>query len=123
MKSIVNNLLLSYVFAAISGLPMMLSMPGNDIGILAWFGLVPLLIALQNKSSNHQYILIQVTVIIWSVGTHFWYPSVLSGWGYVIMIAGGLYYGAMIKIGCDMNQRIKGLYGIFALPVAFSVLE
>lgn len=123
MNKLLNNILISYSFAVISGLLMMLSMPGYNLGSLAWFGLVPLLVVLKNKSSKHQYFLIQVTAIIWSIGTHLWYPSVLSGWGYIIMLAGGFYYGAILKIGYDMNSRIKGWYGVFALPLAFSVLE
>lgn len=123
MNMLRNNLVLSYTFAVISGLLMMLSMPSYDLGILAWFGLVPLLVVLPNKSSKHQYLLIQVTTIIWSVGTHLWYPSILSSWGYVIMIAGGLYYGALLKMGYDMNTRIRGWYAVFALPVTFSVFE
>ena len=114
---------MAYVLAVISGILMMLSMPGFDYSILAWFGLVPLLVALEKKTAVQQYFLINIACIIWSVGTHWWYPSVLSEWGYVIMVAGGLFYAAILKMGYDMSQRIRGWYSILAVPVAFSVLE
>ncbi len=102
---------------------MMLSMPGHDYSILAWFGLVPLLLALRNQSSLQSYWLINVCAMVWSVGTHLWYPSIFGWSGYLIMLAGGLFYGAILKIGYDMSRRIPRWYGLFALPIAFSVLE
>ena len=39
------------------------------------------------------------------------------------MLAGGLYYGGFLKMGYDMQNRIRGWYAIFAIPVAFSVFE
>jgi apolipoprotein N-acyltransferase len=123
MNKFASNILVSYLLAAISGLLMMLSMPGYDLWYLAWFGLVPVLLALRGKSAAHQYFLINVTSVIWSVGTHWWYPSIFSSWGYLIMVAGGLFYGGILKMGYDMSRRIGGWYSIFSIPVAFSVLE
>ncbi|SOC05991.1 apolipoprotein N-acyltransferase [Ureibacillus xyleni] len=118
-----NRLLISYLFAACSGILMFLSMPSYNFGIFAWFGLVPLLLALKDKSSLQQYILINVTCIIWSFGTHIWYPAIFSGWGYLIMIGAGCFYGAFIKMGYDMQVRINRWYAIFAIPITFSVFE
>ena len=118
-----KSLVVSYFFAICSGTLMFLSMPSYHVGILAWFGLVPLLIAIKDKSSNHQYLLIHVTCMIWSLGTHIWYPSIFSGWGYLIIIGAGFFYGAMIKMGVDMQARIKRWYGIFALSITFSFFE
>ncbi|MBO9597781.1 MAG: hypothetical protein J7559_08180 [Cohnella sp.] len=115
--------LLAYGLSIISGILMMLSMPGHDYSILAWFGLVPLLLALRNQSSKQSYWLINLCAMAWSIGTHLWYPSIFGWSGYLIMIAGGLFYGAILKIGHDMSLRIPRWYGVFALPVAFSVLE
>jgi len=117
------SLLLSYVLSILSGVLMMLSMPGYDYAWLAWFGFVPLLLALRNQSSLQSYLLINVCTIIWSIGTHLWYPSIFGWPGYLIMVAGGLFYGGVFKLGYDMSQRIRQWYGIFALPVAFSALE
>lgn len=117
------KLLLSYILSILSGLLMMLSMPSYDIAFLAWFGFVPLFLAIREKNALHTYLLINLCTIIWSIGTHLWYPSIFGWWGYLIMIAGGLFYGAIIKMGYDMSLRIKRWYSIFALPVTFSVLE
>ena len=118
-----RSLVFSYLLAICSGILMFLSMPSYNVGILAWFGLVPLLIALKDKSSLQQYLLINVTCIIWSFGTHIWYPAIFSGWGYLIMIGAGLFYGAFLKMGLDMQTRINRWYGIFAVPISFSVFE
>ncbi|MHC0035361.1 nitrilase-related carbon-nitrogen hydrolase [Pseudoneobacillus sp. C159] len=123
MKRTKTNWIISVFLAILSGTFMFLSMPSHDFGIFAWFGLVPLLVAIRGKSLKHQSILINLTCIIWSVGTHWWYPSIFSHWGYVIMIAGGLFYGAFLKMGIDMQSRIKSFYGILALPITFSVFE
>jgi len=101
----------------------MLSMPGYDVSFLAWFGLVPLLVSLRGKNALHSYLLINVCTAIWSIGTHLWYPSIFGWSGYLIMIAGGLYYGAAVKTGHDMSLRIGKWYGIFAIPVTFGVFE
>lgn len=118
-----NRMVFSYFCAVLSGILMMLSMPSYDFWLTAWFGLVPLLIVLPNKTSMQQYVLIQVTAIIWSIGTHLWYPAVLGVSGYFIMIAGGFFYGFLLKMGYDMQTRLRGWYAVFALPAAFSVLE
>jgi apolipoprotein N-acyltransferase len=113
----------SYVLAVLSGFLMMLSMPSYDLPYLAWFGLVPLLISLKGKNALHSYLLINVCTAVWSIGTHLWYPSIFGWSGYLIMVAGGLYYGAAVKTGYDMSRRIGKWYGIFALPVTFGVFE
>jgi len=118
-----KKLAFAYGLAALSGVLMALSMPGYDVAFLAWFGLVPLLLALRNKSALHQVLLIHVTTVLWSVVTHLWYPAIFSGWGYLIMIAGGLFYGGFLKMGWDMQNRIGGWYAVFAVPVTFSVFE
>lgn len=123
MFRFIRHLWLSYLLAAASGLLMMLSMPGYDLWYMAWFGLVPLLVCLRGKSAGHQYGLINVACVVWSVGTHLWYPSIFGHWGYLIMVAGGLFYGGILKMGYDMQSRLSGWYGILALPAAFSVLE
>jgi apolipoprotein N-acyltransferase len=123
MKSIKTNWIISVFMSVLSGTLMFLSVPSYDFSIFAWIGLVPLLVALKGKSLKHQSILINLTCIIWSVGTHWWYPSIFSYWGYVIMIAGGLFYGAFLKMGIDMQNRINSFFGILSLPIAFSVFE
>lgn len=117
------NLYISYLLSILSGILMVLSMPSYDIPYLAWFGLVPLFLSLKGKDSLHSYLLIHVCTIIWSIGTHLWYPAIFGWSGYLIMIAGGLYYGVSIKIGYDMSMRIQKWYRIFAIPLSFSVLE
>lgn len=113
----------SYILAVISGILLFLSMPSYDISFLAWIGFIPLLLSLEGKSDLHQFLLINTSTIIWSVGTHIWYPSIFSAWGYLIMIAGGLFYGGFFKMGYDMQKRIPSWYGIFAIPITFSVFE
>lgn len=114
---------LAYLNAVLSGALMMLSMPGYNLPFLAWFGLIPLLLVLPGKSKFNQFLLIHITTIVWSIGTHWWYPSIFSLWGYLLMLAGGLYYGGFFKMGYDMQHRIKSWYSIFAIPVTFSLFE
>nr|WP_198044811.1 nitrilase-related carbon-nitrogen hydrolase [Lysinibacillus timonensis] len=118
-----NNLFTSFLLSIFSGILLTLSMPSYDLWYFAWIGFIPLLYTLQNKSRIQRYFLINVTSVIWSIGTHIWYPSVLSDWGYFIMIAGGLFYGSIFQIGYDIQNRINKWYRIFALPITFSVLE
>ncbi|HWL24407.1 MAG TPA: nitrilase-related carbon-nitrogen hydrolase [Ureibacillus sp.] len=117
------RLYLSYILAILSGILLFLCMPSYDLWFLAWIGFVPLLFALKNQSPKHQYFMINVACIIWSIGTHLWYPSVLSISGYFIMIAGGFFYGFVFQIGYNMQNRITKWYSIFSIPIAFSVLE
>ena len=119
----ISNIFFSYCFAILSGVLLFLSMPSYDVSIFAWFGLIPLLLTLHGKSEKHQFLLINTTTIIWSVGTHLWYATIFSHWGYLIMIAGGLFYGAFLKMGFDMQTRIRSWYGVFAIPITFSVFE
>lgn len=123
MFRFVQQLWFAYLLAGLSGFLMMLSMPGYDLWYLAWIGLVPLLVVLRGKSAGHQYGLINTACVIWSVGTHLWYPSIFGAWGYLIMVAGGLFYGGILKMGFDMQSRLRGGGSILAIPVAFSVLE
>jgi apolipoprotein N-acyltransferase len=118
-----SNLFTSFAMAIISGVLLILSMPSYDFSFLAWFGFVPLLLVLKGKTPIEQFLLINSTTIIWSVGTHIWYPAIFSHWGYLIMIAGGLFYGAFFKMGYDMQSRIPSWYGIFSIPITFSVFE
>jgi len=113
----------SYALAVLSGVLVALGMPGHDLPWPAWFGLVPLLVSLRGKNALHSYLLINVCTAVWSIGAHLWYPSIFGWSGYLIMIAGGLYYGAAIKMGHDMSRRIGKWYGIFALPATFAVFE
>lgn len=119
----IQKLIVSYLLAIGSGVLLFLSMPSYDNAILAWFGFVPLLLVLKDKSDLHQFLLINTMTIIWSIGTHIWYPAIFSSWGYLIMVAGGLFYGSFLKMGFDMQKRIPGWYGIFAIPITFSVFE
>ncbi|MFT4414316.1 nitrilase-related carbon-nitrogen hydrolase [Fredinandcohnia humi] len=117
------NVLVSYMLAIFSGILLFLSMPSYVFSFLAWFGFVPLLLSLHEKTPQHQFWLINTCTVVWSIGTHIWYPAIFSYWGYLIMIAGGLFYGAFLKMGYDMQTRIKSWYGIFAIPITFSVFE
>lgn len=119
----VSNLYAAYTMAIVSGVLLFLSMPSYDISFLAWFGFVPLLLVLKGKTPTQQFLLINTTTIIWSVGTHIWYPAIFSHWGYLIMVAGGLFYGGFFKMGYDMQSRIPSWYSILSIPITFSVFE
>ncbi|MCM3767612.1 nitrilase-related carbon-nitrogen hydrolase [Neobacillus niacini] len=119
----ITNIYVAFVLAGVSGVLLFLSMPSYDIPYLAWFGFVPLLLVLKGKSPKQQFFLIYTTTIIWSIGTHIWYPAIFSHWGYLIMVAGGLFYGGFFKMGYDMQSRIPSWYSILAIPITFSVFE
>ena len=58
--------------AVLSGILLVLSFPDADVGVLAWVGLAPLLIACEGRSLPRVYLLAYVTGLIYFATTFYW---------------------------------------------------
>ena len=65
-----NQNIVHYTLAILSGILLLLGMPSFDYAFFAWIGFIPLLYALEKQTTFHRYFLINVTCMIWSIGTH-----------------------------------------------------
>lgn len=97
-------------------------MPGYDLWFLAWFAFVPVLLAVRGKSPGQRTLLLQITGLIWSIGSHNWYPDVLgTGTGLFLMAASGLLYAFFLQVGCTLQEAWPGRSRVLRLLIAPAV--
>jgi apolipoprotein N-acyltransferase len=98
--------------AALSGLLIFLSFPKYGHGIVAWFSLVPLLLALKGAAPPQAFRIGFLTGMIAHVGILYWIVVVVVKYGYLPVYVG---IGAMLLLAAYLS-----LYtGCFAMGVAW----
>lgn len=122
-------LLTRFALSALSGTLLALTMPGIDMGWLAWVALVPLLIALDDRSASAAFGIALPFGLIWAISAHRWYPFVLGPSGFALMVLVGFFYAALIQLGVWLRGRVAAhapssvLLGMLALPLAWTAGE
>lgn len=103
----------------------MFSTPGYDHWYFAWFGFVPLLIAVNDRTPGQKYILFNITGLIWSIGCHSWFPDILGrGLGIFLMVASGFLYAFFLQLGYDLQEKWRHpRLKLLVLPIVWTALE
>lgn len=121
----IQSLRWSLLLSLSSGILMGLAQPALfDAGWLAWFGLVPVLIALAGWPARFHLWIALPCGMIWSLGAHIWYPA-MFGWigGMLLIVAVGLFYAALLQAGIAVAGRLPSPLHIVGLPLAWAALE
>ena len=101
--------------SAVSGLLLILSMPGFDVPLIGWVALVPLLMVLLAENARRTFLLALPFGMVFSIGVHNWYPAIFpSAWGYFLIFAGGMYSVGLLHLGVWLYSRLPA-------PLAISV--
>jgi apolipoprotein N-acyltransferase len=126
---VVSNLyrhLRDFFLAPISSLLLVLSFPNFDQGFLAWVGLLPLLIAIHDKSLRYGFFLSLVSGILFFLGIFYW---ILEVQGYTLFHHGllavylGLYFGLFGLVLKLISKRLSILAAFFAAPFIWVSVE
>jgi apolipoprotein N-acyltransferase len=118
---------LTYFFvASLSSLLLVLSFPNFDQGFLAWAGLLPLLIAIHDKSLRYGFFLSMVWGILFFLGIFYW---ILEVQGYTLFHHGllaiylGLYFGLFGFIFNFISKWVNISAALLAAPFLWVSLE
>jgi apolipoprotein N-acyltransferase len=118
---------LTYFFLVfLSSLLLVLSFPNFDQGFLAWVGLLPLLIAIHDKSLRVGFFLSLVWGILFFLGIFYW---ILEVQGYTLFHHGllaiylGLYFGLFGFVFNFILKRVNILAALLAAPFLWVSLE
>lgn len=116
----------SILLAILSGLLLILSFPRYDIGYLAWLALVPLLIAIKDRSMKSSFGICLITGILFYGGVFYWFSmiKVVSWIDFisVVMYLSLFYYG-LFGLGFNFLSTKTRLPGIVVAPVLWIILE
>ncbi|MBC8414276.1 MAG: apolipoprotein N-acyltransferase [Nitrospira sp.] len=122
-----------YLLSALSGLLLILSFPPLNLYLLAWIGLVPLLIALRDKNSRSSFTLGLLTGLIYFLGTVYFVYNSMAMYGHLgaavsvlltLLLCSylALYLGAFALLFNYVSSRSAG-YGIISVPVIWVAFE
>ena len=91
---------LGLALSALSGILLILAMPGFDVPLLGWIVLTPLLVVLLVVPPIQVFLLTLPFAIIFSIGVHNWYPQIFPpALGYFLILAvAGLFYAAIRRV-------------------------
>ncbi len=109
--------------SALSGALVALAMPGVDHGWLAWFALVPLLLAVESLPARAAFGVALPFGLIWAVSAHRWYPYVLGPAGIALMPLVGCFYASLVQLGVWLRGERPAAGGLIALPLAWTAGE
>lgn len=116
--------------ALLSGLLLALSMPGPNLGWLAWIALVPLFWALDEKDPKQAFRIGWLAGIVFFGALLYWLYT-LWDWasafilvGYLVLIGYlGLYWGAFSALYSLLSRRLPRWTFLIAVPALWAVLE
>lgn len=108
----------------LSGVLMGLSMPNFNSWPLAWFALVPLLVALRLRPAGLTFFYVLPCGVVWSFAAHLWYPDILGpSLGWCLVVAAGFFYAAVIELGVWLCRGGPACLRVLALPMTWTLLE
>ncbi len=114
------------LLAILSGLLLILCFPRFDIGFLAWFALVPLLIAIKGKGLKSAFGLCLITGIFFYGGVFYWFTFIkgvgLIGYILLVMYLSSCYFG-LFGLGLNFVSKRTRLPLIVTAPVLWVILE
>lgn len=118
--------------AIISGIFLFLSFPKYNVGFLAWLALVPLLLALKNKSIFQSLIIGFITGLTYYIGIIYWITPVVVNYGYLpywlglmLMFLLAAYlsiYVAIFSAGVTYFRK-KNIIDMISAPFLWTTLE
>ena len=118
-----------WVLCAISAALLVLAFPKTDAGILAWVGLVPLMLALDGGKPWAAFRRAYLCGLLFFAGTLYWFFNITRWFSYIaalgvvlLMLYLALYFG-MFGLSCSMFSRRKPLFRLFLLPSVWVALE
>ncbi|MFC1594718.1 apolipoprotein N-acyltransferase [Candidatus Omnitrophota bacterium] len=115
-----HHLITSYLLAGISGILLALPFHQSALWLMSWIGLVPLFIALENKSLRQCFRIAYFSGLVFFSCVLFWLIHVtLLG----LLLLGAylaLYFGIF---GCVVHRKLERATLLLVLPCAWVVLE
>lgn len=112
-------LIKDYVFALLSSLMLVLTFSVKDIGILAWFGLVPFLISLAQKTIRQRFVLTFIFSFFFFIGTLYWIRHV-SMLGLICLC---VYLSLELCVFCIFLPRYTHKHSLLLIPFLWVVFE
>jgi len=99
-----------------------LSFPGFNLEFTAWFGFVPLFLAVENKSKSRAFLLFYLTGVIFWFGTIYWLTHVtLLGLIFLVLYL-ALYFAIFGLLVSAIGYRLSAT-SLFFIPALWVVLE
>ena len=111
-----------YIFCILSAILLIFSLSSFNLWLLAWFGFVPLLLALQDKKSLSALLLSYLTGIIFWWGTIYWLVHVTLLGQIILILYLALYFGLFGLIVSAVRNRPHTMR-LFAIPSFWVLLE
>jgi len=104
-----------------SALLLILSFPGFDLGFLAWFALVPFLIAIHDTTPKEGFKLAYLTGFIFFLGSIYWlhYVSII---GLIILVCCLSFYFGLFGLFAARAMKEERFF-IILLPAAWAAIE
>ena len=116
----VKDILLCLLSAAL----LIFSFPKPGIWIFAWFGFIPLFVALKNKTKLKSFILAGFTGLVFWWGVIYWLCHVTALGTVILIFYLSLYFGLFgLCIYFSNNSKLPTPYSLFFLPSAWVALE
>jgi apolipoprotein N-acyltransferase len=115
---VLKELLLCFLSAVL----LILSFPNFNLEFLAWFGFVPLFLALNKKSQKQTFLLFFITGILFWSGIVYWLVHVTLAGTIVLVLYLALYFGAFGLVIRPMTRRSTP-YTLIFIPSAWVLFE
>ncbi len=112
----------NYILCILSAVLLILSFPRTNCWVLAWFGFVPLLSAIKNKSRFKAFLFSYLTGVIFWLGIVYWLVHVTFAGMIVLVLYLALYFGFFGFIFSAINYQLSTI-NLFFIPSAWVLLE
>ncbi len=118
--------------AGLSGLLLAASFPAVDISVLAWFGLVPLMLSLRDRSPRQAFMLGGLTGMVFFAATLSWIANPLRLYGHVPLLPAAVtvlfsaycaLYPALFAAAAVRLKKCHPALFFLAAPALWSALE
>ena len=106
----------------LSAVLLILSFPKFNLEFLAWFGFVPLFLALKNKNKFKAFLFSYLTGVIFWLGTIYWLIHVTL-LGLIILVLYLALYFAIFGLVLSSIQHLASSIQLFFIPSAWVLLE
>jgi apolipoprotein N-acyltransferase len=120
------RLLLRITGSVLSGVFLYLAFPEHDMGVLGWFGLVPLFLTIHNESKSYSFLLSLLTGIIFISGIFHWILAV-SGYKLyhhsILVFYLALYFGFFGLVFRLIANRFGQTLAFLSAPFLWVSLE